>query len=471
MSTRRRFLQTTVALSLGAPLSSMAQTFGRDSDNPVIGTFGDSGPKRSSEAGVGALMAWADQLWAVTYLSEPNAGSGTGLYVISDSLDVKKLHVSNGVYANRMHHEESSQINIGPYMIDIEGKYRIIEDLMDERLTATMPHLRNPKNLIYILTMEGMMYEVDVQSLKANKLFDLTKELDIKGDPHFKGAFTSQGRVVVANNTYNGPGDTDGRLAEWDGNQWAILEKKPFMEVQSRRGFGDVIFATGWDELSAILKVRTGGEWLTYRLPKGTQAMDQYWCTEWTRIREVESERYLMDLVGIFYELPSFTFHNKVWGIRPICSHLRIVPDFCSFRGHLVLAGNEASSAGGNYHAPQSQSGIWFGQTDDLWNWGKPKGWGGVWRDTYVRKGQASDPFLMTGFDKKAVHFSQKGNQPTAFAIEVDITGYGEWKRYTEIALEPNGYTFHVFPDGFSAHWVRIVAYEPCTATVEFVYS
>ena len=140
-------------------------------------------------------------------------------------------------------------------MIGGDGKVRVIEQLVGERLTATMTHLKDPSNKLYILTMEGLLHELDVHTLKVTKLFDLTKELSIKGDPHFKGGYTSRSRVVVANNTFTGPGDTDGRLAEWDGERWTIIERKPFMEVASRSGFGSVIFATGWDEMSAILKV------------------------------------------------------------------------------------------------------------------------------------------------------------------------------------------------------------------------
>jgi len=430
----------------------------------------DGSPKRS-ESGVGALIAWADKLWAVTYLSEPNAGSGTGLYEIDENFTIRKLHVSNGVYANRLLHAQSNQVSIGPYMIDSEGKVRVVEELVAERLTATMTHLKDPANKLYILTMEGMLHELDVHSLKATKLFDLTKELSIKGDPHFKGGYTSQGRVVVANNTFTGPGDTDGRLAEWDGEKWTILEKKPFMEVASRSGFGNVIFATGWDELSAILKVCIRRKWLTYRLPKASHTFDQYWQTEWTRIREVQTERYLMDCHGMFYELSPVAFHDAIWGVRPICTHLRIVPDFCSFRGFFVMGGNEAAAAGGNLLSPQPQSGIWFGHTDDLWRFGKPQGWGGVWRDTLVRAGEPSDPFLMTGFDKKVLHVFQEGAGSAEFIVEVDFLGHGTWKKYESIRVASGEYKYHVFPSGFSVHWVRLRSSQDCEATAEFLYS
>ena len=109
---------------------------------------------------------------------------------------------------------------------------------------------------------------------------------------------------------------------------------------------------------------------------------------------------------------------------------------------------------------------IWFGKTDDLWHWGKPKGWGGPWRYKAVRPGEASDPFLMTGFDKKMVHL--KADKRAEFDIEVDTLGSGAREKYERILTRADGYQYHVFPEGFSAHWVRIVSATSCTATAEF---
>lgn len=80
-----------------------------------------------------------------------------------------------------------------------------------------------------------------------------------------------------------------------------------------------------------------------------------------------------------------------------------MVPDFASFRGLLVLGGNQVSSIfDNNWVTGQSQSGLWFGTTDSLWTFGgKPQGWGGPWRYDVVLAGVPSDPYLMTGFDKK----------------------------------------------------------------------
>jgi len=443
----------------------------------IAGVQADSGPGRS-ESAVGALMAWAGRLWAVTYISNPHpqSGSGTGLYVIDENLHIQRLHVSNGTYANRMLHAPSNQIIIGPYVIDMQGNVRIIEQLVGQRLTSTMKHLHDDGR-VYMLTMEGQFYELDIATLQATKLYDLVKEFSIKneshfnGGAHFKGGYTNQGRVVVANNTFMGPGDADGKLAEWDGKSWNILENKPFMEVASRYEFDNVIFATGWDESSAILKALIAGKWHTYRLPKASHTFDQYWQTEWTRIREVETERYLMDCHGMFYELSPVAFYDSIWGVRPISTHLRVVPDFCSYRGLLALAGNQATPVGNNLLSPQAQSGIWFGKTDDLWSFGKPSGWGGPWRDTPVGKDEPSDPFLMFGFDQKVLHLTQTGASAVEFKIEVDILGNGCWQPYEQIRVSSSGYSYHVFPSGFTAHWVRLVPTAACKATAVFMYS
>jgi len=131
-----------------------------------------------------------------------------------------------------------------------------------------------------------------------------------------------------------------------------------------------------------------------------------------------------------------------------------------------VLAGDQTDRAVG-----QPQSGLWFGSIDDLWGWGKPTGWGGVWRNADLGAGEVSDPFLMTGFDKKTLHLTNDSERDVSFTVEVDFLGDGAWKTYKTISVGANGYVFHVFPDGFGAHWVRLRAGGACRATAWFVYS
>ena len=433
-----------------------------------------AGHENRSEAGIGALLPWAGRLWFVAYVAHKR-GEGTGLYWLDEQMVLHKHPASVvGTFTNRYVHNPTNLAFLGPHLIDTSGQVRTIDALTDLRLTSVMDHLTDPANKVYVLAMEGEFFEVDLRTLEVRQLFDLVKELEITGPVHFKGAFSANGRVVVANNSYYEADylgkETSGRLAEWDGKTWTILERKPFVEVSGKHWaaatYGNPIFATGWDQASAILKVFAKGQWLTYRLPKGSQTFDHAWNTEWMRIRDAQTERFLMDLHGIFYELPVQIYDGRILPIRPIASHLRIVPDFTYWRGLFVMGGDQTDRSYG-----QPQSGLWFGQIDDLWKMGKPAGWGGVWQKQEVKPGEVSDPYLMTGFDRKVVHLNHAASTPVAFTIEVDFVGDGSWVTYEKIVVPAHGYRHHEFPAGFSAHWVRVRVDRACRATAYFIYS
>lgn len=437
-----------------------------------------------TETGIGALLPWAERLWFVTYVAhKKGSGDGTGLFYIDDAFTLHKHPESVvGTYANRMVHRESHSIIIGPHVIDAEGRVRTFHELVDVRLTAACRHLQDPANKVYLLGMEGEFYEANVRTMEVTFLADLIKELAVHGKtyPHFKDAFTNHGRVVVANNSYYpkdfiDPDDCNGRLAEWDGKTWTIIERTQFNTVTGRSDcshLGPATFAVGQDRASAILKVflpATG--WQTYRLPKATHTQDHAYTTEWPRIREVESERWLMNASGMFYEMAAMTYGDRVWGVRPVCSHLRIIGDFCSWNGLLVMAGDQTTPINdANLEAGQPQANLWFGKTDDLWQFGKAAGWGGPWWEQTVELGTVSDPFLMTGFEHKCLHVASADGSPVAIDVEIDFMGNGRWVRYASLAAD-EGYVHHVFPTGFSAHWVRLVSRCHGTLTAQFVYT
>jgi hypothetical protein len=346
----------------------------------------------NSEAGIGALIPWADRLWAVGYVAHIR-GEGLGLYEIKSDLSWR-LHPSSvtGTFANRLVHWKSNQVFIGPHAIDEKGQVRTIEPLKRHRLTATANHLTDPMK-VYFLTMEGLLFETQAMTLDTVQIADLTQKLDwdTGAYKHFKAAHTAQGRLVVANNTYEEPEHmgtrSAGRLAEWDGKgEWKILERNPFIEVSGKQNlgagsyFGNTIYALGWDRASVILRVLHKGEWKRYRLPRGSDSWSHTWNTEWMRIREVQTERYLMDAFGIFYDLPALVYGGQLQAVRPLASHTRICPDIVSWRGSLVLGGDQTDNAVG-----QPQSGLWFGSIDDLPGFGKPAGWGAVWRHDAIK--------------------------------------------------------------------------------------
>ena len=424
-------------------------------------------------------MPWADRLWFVTYVAHKSpSGGGTGLFSIDDDLELTKHPQSVvGTYANRMVHSESDQLFIGPHVIAVDGTVRTIEALVDLRLTATCRHLSDPANKVHVLGMEGEFLEVDVHTLEVTQLADLLVELDVTGYPHFKDACTRHGRVVVVNNAYYDQdfptGESEGRLAEWDGTTWTTLAKTQFNTLATANGIGDALFAVGQDRASALLHVflpETG--WKVYRLPKSTHTQDHAFTTEWPRIREVESERLLMDASGMFYELPAMTYDHSVWGLRPIASHLRVVGDFCSWNGMLVMAGDQTTPIHeSNPVAGQPQANLWFGKTDDLWQWGKPQGWGGPWWETDVTADVPSDPYLMTGFDAKCLHLTHDCDEAIDVHLEIDFMGNGRWSRFHTVTVAAGGYEFFAFPPGFSAHWIRLVPSHDCQATAQLFYT
>ncbi len=448
---------------------------------PSLAQVADFGPPRS-EIGIGCLMPWCGRLYVLNYVSHRrDTGTGSGLRVIGDDFSMR-VHPAavDGTYANRFVHAASSQLIIGPHVIDTEHTVRTVPELVDVRLCGTALHLTDPDNLVYMLGMEGELFELDVRTLAVRHLFDLTRELGTPGEMgcHFKDCYTGGGRLVVANNEYSerdfAGASGDGRLAEFDGKTWTILARKPFVGLGGLGHFGNTVFASGWDRASAILRVFTAQDqaWRTYRLPKASHCWDHKWQTEWPRIRSVEHERLLLDHHGMFYELSPWAYGNRVWGIRPISTHLWVHGDFCSWKGMLVIGADNASAdAGGNVLCAEPQSGIWMGSTEDLWKRGKPSGWGGPWWKDAVKAGEPSDPYLMTGFDKKCLHVNVEGGGKRGFRVEVDFCGDGQWHACARLETAEEGYAFHAFPEGFSAHWVRLVPDADGVATAQLHYT
>lgn len=449
---------------------------------PAFAQCADFGPPRS-EIGIGCLMPWNGHLYVLNYLSHRgDTGSGSGLRVIhGDTFEMTRHPAAvDGTYANRFVHFPSGQLIIGPHLIDTEHCVRTVDALVNVRVCGTAAHLHDEKNLVYVLGMEGELFELNVHTLETRLLFDLTEALDTPGEMkcHFKDCYTGCGRLVVVNNDYSEPDylgeQQEGTLAEYDGSSWRVIERKPFVAVNGLGVYGNTIFASGWDRSSAILKVFTqaDGEWRTYRLPKASHTYDHKWQTEWPRIRAVEHERLLMDLHGMFYELSPWAYGNRIWGLRPISTHLWVHGDFCSWKGMLVIGADNAShESAGNKQCAEPQSGIWMGRTDDLWQLGKASGWGGPWWETAVEAGDASDPYLMTGFDGKCIHLSHDGNEAVTFDIQIDFLGNGNFYTHCEVEVVAGRAEMVVFPQGFSAHWLRVVTSRRCKATAQLHYT
>ena len=365
-----------------------------------------------NECGIGGVVPWAGKLWMVNYAPHMPKGSEHKLYSVDPDLSQPlTIHPESvgGTPAGRMIHEESNQLLIAHYMIDANGKVRAIQPSdMPMRVTAITRHLTDPANMVYYVDMEGAIWEANVHTLAVKRLF----KKPVPGW-HGKGAYVSQGRLVVSNNGEHKVGDYDslqvggppaspeerGVLAQWDGKDWSIVERKQFTEVTGPKGItggsdgNDPIWSMGWDRRSVRLKVLDNGTWHTYLLPKAAYCNDAKhgWYTEWPRIREVTGGRWLMDMHGMFFEFPKTFSAANTKGLRPLGSHLRYIPDFCAWKDNsgkerLVLA-TDGTSIQGNRLAGQPQSNLWFGQYDDLKTWGPANGYGGPWIEDDVKAG------------------------------------------------------------------------------------
>ncbi|MCO5217449.1 MAG: hypothetical protein M9909_01230 [Thermomicrobiales bacterium] len=222
---------------------------------PHLTVSADAAPRRS-ETGIGALMPWAGKLWMVSYVAHTHtSGSGTGLFSVDKDMNIEK-HAESvvGTYANRMIHAESHQLLIGPHIVDLHGEVRTIKGLVDHRLAAVMPHQEEPETKALYLTMEGLLVEVDLQTLEVTTLFNLLEELEVAPDAysHFKAGYANDGKIFVTNNTYAerdfSTSQQDGRLAMYDGKSWEIIDRNPI-----RGGCG-----SAWTPQQCCLRDRLG---------------------------------------------------------------------------------------------------------------------------------------------------------------------------------------------------------------------
>jgi hypothetical protein len=445
------------------------------------------------ECGIGAVVPWAGVLWAVTYSPHRPRGSDDKLYVIDRDLRLSIRPESiGGTPANRMIHRESEQLIIGPYFIDKSGIVRVVSyEEMPGRLTATVRHLTDPENKVYFLTMEEGLYEVDVHTLAVTEVYpDGHARLDDRGTddlPHLpgyhgKGGYTGQGRVVYSNNgelpTWEDAdiGRAAGCLAEWDGNEWTVVERRQYTEVTGPGGLEgsftaeDPIWAAGWDHRSVILMLRQDEAWTRFRLPKASVAYDGIhgWHTEWPRIRRIGDDRMLMTMHGMFWDFPPTFGRNDTAGIRPLSSYLKMVVDFCAWEGRLVLACNDASRFD-NPLVSRAQSNFWFVNPEKLTELGPAAGSGGLWLTEDVAAANPSDPFLIAGFDHRVLHLAHETAEPVIFNLEIDPFGSGDWVEYARCSVPPHGYVCHIFPLDLAAEWIRIRPDRDCLQATAFL--
>jgi hypothetical protein len=458
----------------------------------------------NGECGVGAVVPWQGKLWIITYAPHMPKGSDDKLFSVSPDL-TQAIHPESigGTPANRLIHRESEQLFIGPYAVDADSKVRAIPYAeMFGRPTGTARHLSDPAGKVVTATMEEGIYEIGVKDLKVTELWgdEANKASPRKADLpgyHGKGFYSGQGVYVYSNNGEYGPDaktnpeTPSGVLAEWDGkaDKWTVIRRNQFTEVTGSGGIHgnpnpdtDPIWTVGWDHRSLLLGVRmpdTG--WSFYRLPKGSHSYDgaHGWNTEWPRIREIGGDDFLMTMHGTFWKFPpTFTPQNSA-GITPRSNYLKVIGDFAEWNGKLVLGCDDTAKseflnkrkAKGHVPAPQSQSNLWFIGKSRLDTFGPAIGRGAVWVDEAVFNGTPSDPYLFSGYTRRALHLTHNAKGKETFRIEIDRKGNGGWIPLSEVDVPASGYVFVPFPENELGAWIRVIPTSDLTnASAVFTY-
>lgn len=429
---------------------------------PSLAMFNNEG-----ECGTGAVVPWADRLWVITYGPHLPFGSSDKLYEITPELkQIVRPESVGGTPANRMIHDESRQLFIGPYVIDENRAVRVIPpSRMPGRLTGTARHLTDPAGKVYHATMEEGLYEVDVRTLAVRNLIrdgnDIKKGFTVEtplsdlisGLPgyHGKGLHTGQGRLVYANNGERGqaaltdPATPSGALAEWTGSgDWQLVRRNQFTEVSGPGGIhGSApdapLWSIGWDAKSLILMLLDGGQWQSFRLPKVSHSYDgaHGWNTEWPRIRDIGEEHLLMTMHGAFWSFPKTFSASSTNGIRARSAYLKVIGDFTRWGDRLVFGCDDSAKSeflnkrkvkGGIDSIGQSQSNLWFAEPDILDRLGPTQASGAVWLHEKVTAGQKSEPFLVGGWRHRSLWLV---DHATGESRRVEISGDDEWLTLT----------------------------------------
>lgn len=510
MKHRFKFLVLIVFVGLCGEIAANEQSRQVSGIYPHLAMFNDE-----NECGTGAVVVWAERLWAITYAPHKPFGSSDKLYEITPDLkQIVRPESVGGTPANRMIHRETGQLLIGPYVIDAKRNVRVLSsNVMPGRPTGNARHLDDPHNKIYYATMEEGLYEVDLRNLEVTCLIkDGNDENGRVVQPaadqpasatvgshlpgyHGKGLYSGQGVLIYANNGEHGaqarqdPMTPSGALAQWQpGGDWQLLRRNQFTEVTGPGGiYGnetpetDPLWTIGWDAKSLILMVLDAGRWHSYRLPKASHCYDgaHGWNTEWPRIREIGEHDLLMTMHGTFWKFPNSFSASQSAGIVPRSTYLKVIGDFTRWNDRIVFGCDDTARseflnkrrAKGNLAAPgQSQSNLWFVEPATIDQLGPSLGRGAVWLAEDVSAGQVSDPYLFNGYAYRLLHVTHEGTEPLALKIEVDKRGDGTWQTLRSITVPPGGYTWTSFSAEEAAPWVRLKAPSTATKVTAFFY-
>jgi hypothetical protein len=76
----------------------------------------------------------------------------------------------------------------------------------------------------------------------------------------------------------------------------------------------------------------------------------------------------------------------------------------------------------------------------------------------------------MAGYLHKTLKLRHDCADVVQFTIEVDVLADDSWVVYDHIEVPAGTEIVHRFPEGYSAHWVRVKANRTCRADAVLIY-
>ncbi len=224
------------------------------------------------------------------------------------------------------------------------------------------------------------------------------------------------------------------------------------------------------DAASLVYTDDAGRRW---RLPRSSEERETVGSLGPARIcREVATERDLFNAGGTFFELPAENAGGFA-KVRAVATHDRQIVDYCSYRGLFLVSGIVNAAPTSNPHIIRSTDGrtaLWAGAIDDVWQFGRPRGVGGPWKNSDVAADEPSDPYLLSGYESRSLQAFHDSKQPVTFRIEVDITGTGLWIPFHNAEIQPGKVMQLDIPASQQAYWLRATASATCRATCQLQY-
>lgn len=428
----------------------------------------------ASETGIGAIVPFAGKLWFITYPDVNNNGRGTGLWVMDERMQPVLVAETNVTSAARI--TFANALFIGVHKITDAGVVTPITGFGANDRIAGYAKLAGKSDL-YAMTMDGIIWKVNPTTCVATQTGLTTPNgqagLNITGQAHGKEVWGhSDGDHLFCTLNKENP---DGRLGIYtvSTGAWTDVDAghNSWVAVAGSYDGKGHIFATGHDGLSALLWMFNGQTFdatpRKFRIPLPSDQQKEGWQQEWMRIRAVETERYLMDLHGGFFQLSPFLARDDAFAtamprVEPIARHMRTIPDYAFWNGYLVLGGNQATPQSGNKYlnVGQPQSGLLFTTLDDIWSWGKPAGTGFWYRNASVTSGVQSEYMLLRGYNQKELNLVNGTGTDLSVDVRLRMGEMAGDYTYTTITVPANSHAGVLLP---AADWAAVRPAATCT--------